>query len=511
MGNLASKTFTGNGTWVAPAGVTSLTISAQYPRSNSVQTPSSNFQIDQNGNLYAWGDNTYGQLGVGDVNPRSSPTLVLGGIKWASIAQSNGSGFPPKNSVIGIDVLGRAYGWGNNVQGSLGVGDVTPRSSPVAVLGGLVFSKINTFADSSGNYGAIGIASNGQAYGWGINSSGRLGLNDTTSRSSPVLVVGGLTWSQIVMLQSSTIGLSTNGNTYGWGLNTNGQLGIGNVTTNASPVQMVGGVTLVQLIQPNVQPTSLYSFAALDANGSLYMWGNNLQGQLGTGDILPRSSPVAVVGGLKFQQILQVLNGGTISFTMGLTPSGQLYGWGSNEAGELGQGNSTAKSSPVAVVGGLTFAKVFGDDTHSVFGIQTDGTMYAWGKNAQGQLGIGSVTDVSSPVQVVGGLKWQSVSSKFDQNVDTSTQGISASGAVYGWGSNFNGEVGSGSNAAGFSSPVKTLGSYSMQTAPMVQTTTMTVVPGTSYAVNMNQQIPMVGSLIIGNGVPSMVTLSFEE
>lgn len=512
MGNLAAQNFTGNASWVAPAGVTSVTVVAQFVRNNTQTILGSNFNIDPNGILWSWGDNTNGQLGLNDIVQRSSPVQVLGGLRWSSLATYVGSSFPITDSVIALDTFGRAWAWGANSSGQLGLGDVTSRSSPVLVLGGLSFVKIICSSDGAGNVGVIGLTSSGQAYGWGANPNGRLGVGGATNMSSPTLVLGSLTFTQIVMNQASTIGLSANGNTYGWGANGNGQLGNGTTAVNTtSPVVMVGGVSFAQLVQPNVMPATNNCFFALQADGTAYAWGQNTNGQLGLGDVTPRSSPVAVVGGLKFQQILSILNGGTICSTIGITPAGVAYGWGANDAGQLGQGNVTPKSSPVAVVGGLTFSKLFGDDTHSVYGLQADGTLYAWGRNSEGQLGVGNTADRSSPVQVVGGLKWQNVIARFDQNLDTSVSAITTSGLVYGWGANEQGNIGNGTSTSGFSSPVQSVGTYSMLTAPATQTTTIPVVPGTTYSVNMNQQIPMFNTTVIGNGVPSVVTLYFEE
>ncbi len=189
--------------------------------------------INTAGAAYAWGFNSSGQLGLGDVTPRSSPVLVLGGKTWKWIA----TGF---SCSYGIDSNDDAYAWGINTNGNLGLGDVTPRSSPVLVLGGLKWRRI--YGSMSGRY-AAGITTSGDAYAWGAGSNGQLGNGGVTARSSPVLVLGGLKWQSLnASVKNAVIGFATNGSAYAWGLNDFGQLGVGDVTPRSSPVLVLGSL-----------------------------------------------------------------------------------------------------------------------------------------------------------------------------------------------------------------------------------------------------------------------------
>lgn len=332
---------------------------------------------------YAWGLNTHGQLGLGDVIPRSSPVAVLGDLRFTRLEVRESSyGFVQGNSI---------YAWGRNDAGQLGVGDVLPRSSPVAVLGGLKFSEFYTGA--SGEKRAFGVQeSTGFLFAWGANPSGELGIGDAAARSSPVAVLGGLKFTKVALGTSSTVGITSDGTLYAWGLNDAGQLGVGDVTPRSSPVAVLGGLTIV-----DIKAISGKSFLAIKKDGTAYAWGENTYGQLGDGTSASKSSPVAVAGGLKFESFPRLSWGG---FVVGIErASGIAYSWGLNDVGQLGDNSIVNKSSPVLVLGSKLFAEIRCGSSSS-YGFATDGYVYAWGLNDVGQLGDNSVVNKSSPVLV---------------------------------------------------------------------------------------------------------------
>ncbi len=300
------------------------------------------FALTPKGELYAWGGNTNGQLGVGDVTPRSTPTAVLGGFKFQRISGNSVN----VSSIFGITSDGTAYAWGVNTGGVLGVGDVTPRSSPVAVLGGIAFQKI--IADGSPK--AYGIAIDGTPYGWGLNNQNYLGLNDFTPRSSPVAMLGGFKFQEISHMVNGGQALSTDGEIYSWGTNVNGVHGTGGVAASGSPVKALGG-----LIFKSYSSSIVNNFiVALTEAGVAYAWGMNANGNLGLGDVVPRSTPVAVLGSLAFAQIeVGPDDSGSFRNVFGVTPGGVAYSWGENTGGALGLGDITPRSSPVAMLGGF--------------------------------------------------------------------------------------------------------------------------------------------------------------
>ncbi len=388
--NYIRQEFLSDSTWVCPGGVTKVRVNVVnflYRQINVGNNP--NYAIDYRGFGYAWGGNTKGELGVGDVTPRSSPVLILGQTNWRQISCKTA------NSTIGVNYYGDAFGWGNNANGQLGVGDVVARSSPVLVLGGFKYRQVASGANS-----VCGLTTTGDAYSWGGNASGQLGLGDVTARSSPIIVLGGFKWRMIAAGNAASFGINSSGDLYAWGNNANGELGVGDVVPRSSPVLVLGGRKW-KSVRCGASGTA-NSVIAVDQYNNAYAWGNNASGQLGLGDVTARSSPVLVLGGFKWKEVAND-NGSSI----GLDVSGTAYAMGLNSGGQLGVGDVVPRSSPVAVLGGFRWLAV--DISQNAAGIISTGETYSWGLNANGQLGQGSVTAKSSPIIVLGGFRYQSV------------------------------------------------------------------------------------------------------
>lgn len=475
--------------WTTPSGVTKASVKA-YRKLPGIGASYTGL-LDIFGSAYAWGINTNGNLGLGDVTPRSSPVAVLGGLTFNRLFGLNGTMI----ANFGQAVNGSIYAWGGNANGQLGLGDVTPRSSPVAVLGGFKFGTVVAAGAST-----FGISTGTTAYAWGVNTNGQLGLGDVTPRSSPVAVLGGLRFTSIIPLSAATgegcvAGVTTTGQVYAWGYNVSGQLGVGDVTPRSSPVAVLGGLTFSQVAGSCL--SSRYFFVGLNTSGTAYAWGNNARGQLGVGDVTPRSSPVAVLGGLTFKQLISSPSGETM---FGITSTGALYGWGDNLQGVLGVGDIIPRSSPVAVLGGLSFKKVVIHRGNTAFGLTTDGAVYAWGANANGQLGVGDTTARSSPVAVLGGLKFSEIVFGDGATDNYAVYGIQADGNVYAWGANTDGSLGVG-DVTPRSSPVAVLGGLRADSRESTFTTALTVTPLTSYAVVINNGIASFANVCVGTDV----------
>ena len=256
----------------------------------------STFGLVAGGAVYAWGDNTGGCLGVGTTgNAYSSPTLVLG--LPEAIKDLTGH---YNSCTYALGVSGTAYAWGNNAYGSLGVGDTNARSSAVTVVGGLTFQKIVTDTSLiSLSASCYGLTTGGDLYAWGQNNYGQLGVNDTTNRSSPTLVVGGLKWANVWPITYGCLALTTGGQLYAWGYNPDGRLGSGDVISRSTPNLVLGSLG----IPKKVVSSGGGSVFVINQANAVYAWGNNNTGNIATGDLLPRSSPVAILGGLKVAQI----------------------------------------------------------------------------------------------------------------------------------------------------------------------------------------------------------------
>jgi alpha-tubulin suppressor-like RCC1 family protein len=344
------------------------------------------------GSSWSWGYNHCGQLGDNTITNQSSPVSVVGFTDWCQVS---GGGYHS----LGVRSNGTAWAWGCNGVGRLGDNTTTNQSSPVSVVGG--------FTDwcqlSAGGFHSLGVRTNGTAWAWGQSIFGRLGDNTVTNRSSPVSVVGGFTdWCQVSAGAAHSLGLRTNGTAWAWGYNVCGRLGDNTITNRSSPVSVVGGFTN----WCQVSAGTAHSLG-VRTNGTAWAWGNNGFGRLGDNTTTNQSSPVSVVGG--FTDWCQVSAG--FNHSLGVRTNGTAWAWGSNLAGRLGDGTNVSKSSPVSVVGGFTnWCQVSAGGGHGL-GVRTNGTIWAWGSNANGQLGDNTTSAKLSPVSVVGGFTdWCQVS-----------------------------------------------------------------------------------------------------
>ena len=302
---------------------------------------------------------------------------------------------------------------------------------------------------SAGMDHTCGVTAAGDVYCWGSNGYGQLGDGDTTDRPSPGPVAGGTSFAAVSAGGRHTCGVMAVGATLCWGANYWGQLGNG-TTTIVPPVTSPGPVMGIRLAAVSA---GMEHTCGVTAAGAAYCWGLNVRGQLGDGTTTDRPSPVLVAGGLSFAAVSA---GG--AHTCGVTAAGAAYCWSVNIFGQLGNGttsDSIVQSSPGLVVGGVSFAAVSAGGEHTC-GVTAAGAAYCWGVNDYGQVGDGDTTDWtprSSPVLVTGGLSFVAVSAGTDH-----TCGVTTSGAAYCWGADNVGQLGDGTITYFRSSPARVTG-----------------------------------------------------
>lgn len=346
--------------------------------------------------LYTWGNNSVGALGLNDTTNRSSPVQVGTQIDWSTVACSTYDTFSIKTNGT-LWAIG-----GGNYLGSLGLGDTTGRSSPVQVGALTTWSKIS----AGPSFFTLAIKDNGTLWSWGYGSNGQLGLNSTTNYSSPVQVGSLTNWLQVSAGNYTVGAVKTDGTIWVWGFNGFGNLGIGGTVTQSSPVQ-VGALTNWASIS-----AGRYYYLATKTDGTLWAWGVGTDGALGTGSTTTQTSPVQI-GSLTTWSKVDASPGET-HFSFAIKTNNTMWVWGDNGFGQLGLNDLTNRSSPVqlgALTNWLQSSVSRGYDPVG-FGlaVKTDGTLWSWGSNGTGQLGQGNTTNRSSPVQVGALTDWLQVS-----------------------------------------------------------------------------------------------------
>ncbi len=350
---------------------------------------------------YCWGYNGSGQLGDGratgpetcrrrneDRSCSTVPVAVTGGLTFSAVTAG-------PFLTCGLTTSGAPYCWGSWADRF-----TSSSSVPVAVPGGHEFSAV-TVGGWLGPPHACGLTTTGAVYCWGNNYFGQLGDGTTSGpeyclgwgcRSVPVAVVGGLSFAAVSAGGDHTCGLTTGGTAYCWGDNeVGGQLGDGSYISKSIPVAVAGGLTF------STVSAGMLHTCGLTTSGAAYCWGHNGAGELGDGTATDRWVPVAVSGGLTFSAI----TAGALH-TCGLTTSGEAYCWGYSVLGQLGTGAATGPDQclhqyeecytrPAAVAGGLTFKSLSAGGERSC-GITVSSIAYCWGSNYFGQLGTGDAT-----------------------------------------------------------------------------------------------------------------------
>jgi len=319
--------------------------------------------------------------------------------------------------------------WGENSSGQLGDGTTTDRATPVPVSG---FGS-GAVAVTAGEYHTCALTSAGAVWCWGANDSGQLGDGTMTNRLTPVIVTG-LT-SGVVAVGAGyghTCAVTGGGALLCWGGNWYGQLGNGISGDHLTPVAVSGLGSGVAAVAVGGEHT-----CALTSGGAVQCWGANQYGQLGDGTTTQRQTPVGVSG--LTSGVAAVAAGG--AHTCALTSAGAAWCWGVNYGGRLGDGTTTDRWTPVAVSGlGSGVVAVAASGSHTC-AVTSGGGLQCWGSNYYGQVGDGTITDRWTPV-TVSGLASGVVS--VASAVGLHTCALTSGGAVKCWGYNSSGQLGDG-------------------------------------------------------------------
>ena len=333
---------------------------------------------------FLWGINNLGQQGDGTSGGhRSSPVQLGDDGEWAAISMGG-------NVSAGVKSDGSLWTWGGNTTGGLGQNDTVNRSVPTQV-GAL--SDWATIHATNHNV-CFAIKSDGTLWSWGDDRNyGVLGQGDAIDRSSPTQVGSDTDWARVDSTQNNALAIKTDGTLWAWGRNNFGNVGDGTVINRSSPVQISAETNWVDIA------VGANTIGAVKSNGTLWTWGLGSVGRTGQGDLINRSVPTQL-GSLTTWKY--IFDQGTAMHA--IKTDGTLWSWGDGTQGKLGDGTNIRQSSPIQV-GSLTNwlhpgSTATGVTIAPAVVIKEDGTMWSWGYNGNGSLGLNDTISRSSPTQI---------------------------------------------------------------------------------------------------------------
>jgi alpha-tubulin suppressor-like RCC1 family protein len=315
------------------------------------------------GAAYCWGSSgSYGETGQGEGDDARAAAPVVGGNVFRAVEAGVGQS-------CGIAADGRLFCWGRGYSSRVGVGAGSYMvSRPVPVGDGIRFRGVTL-----GPLQICAVSTDDRAYCWGANPSGELGIAGSAGEAAvPTPVAGGIAFRSLSAGTGYTCGLTPAGRAYCWGSDASGQLGAGTAAASRTPVPVAGELAF-RAIAAGAAHT-----CAVALDGRAWCWGSNLLGELGTGEFQQGSgfarSPVAVRGDLRFTAVAVGAR-----HACALAEDGAAWCWGDNAEGQLGTGSTAASPVPVRVAGGHAFRSLSARDVRTC-GTTTGDRLLCWGE-----------------------------------------------------------------------------------------------------------------------------------
>ena len=326
--------------------------------------------LDNDNNLWAWGDNEFGQLGDGTTTNKTSPTKIETNITFVQLSAGAFHN-------AGIDTEGRLWVWGLNTFGQLGDGTTINKSKPQKIMGDKEFTKV-----MASGYLTLAIDTNNEIWHLGKDFGNSSFANKEIRKLNFKIEYSEISGN------SHYLFLDNRKKLWSFGSNSYGELGDGTTNTKTSPVQIKSEVQFLQ-----VSAGDEFSLA-IDSDGNLWSWGKNDECQLGDGTTTNKAIPEQIKTEKKFTQISAGKN-----HCLAIDNEGNLWSWGRNNRGQLGDGTRTDKTSPIKIMDGIKFKKIYAR-YYSSLALDINGNLWSWGRNADGQLGDGTTIDRYTPVQI---------------------------------------------------------------------------------------------------------------
>ncbi len=340
--------------------------------------------ICNDGTVMAWGDNSDGQLGIGNATYQSNVPVQINSLAdITSIAAGSAHSIAIKNN-------NTVWSWGLNIYGQLGQGNNTPRIYVPAQVNGLV----NITAISAGTKFSLALKNDGTVWAWGDNNYYQFGNGNSTSSNIPVQLntIGGI--SAIAAGHNHSLALKNDGTVWAWGNNYYGQLGNGTdgqFADSKVPIQVNFLTGIIAIAAGNSHSLALRN------DGTVWSWGWNSYGELGIGIGNPNKLSNVPIQVSSLTNIIAISAGEYAS--LALQSNGSVWSWGSNAFGQLGIGSNTDSNLPVQVSSLSGVVSIKGGGVHSL-ALKNNGALWAWGLNGYASLGTGTNTDSNVPVSV---------------------------------------------------------------------------------------------------------------
>lgn len=341
--------------------------------------------VRTDGTVWVWGTGQDGQLADGNtgIGVQALTPVQVGGLENVNTI-ADGNGF-----VYAVKADGTVWGWGYNALSQLGDGTTTSRSHPVQAVG-----LTNVKSVDAGNFYGAAVKTDGTVWHWGASQA--LVSNLFGTFPTPVQLQGIGNVSAIAAGGNHLIMLKSDKTVWGVGANDSGQLGDGTTINRQAPVQVTGLTNVVRIAAGGE-----FSVALKD-DGTVWAWGINRNGALGPGggsiDFTAHPAPIKVTG--LPTEITEISAGN--EFVLAVASNGSVWSWGNNGSGQLGQGpDFGANSTPQQISNLSSVVAVAAGYEHGV-ALKNDGSVWTWGRNFEGELGDGSTTKRTSPVRVSG-------------------------------------------------------------------------------------------------------------
>lgn len=443
--------------------------------------------LDASGRVWSWGLNGSGQLGNQSTTGSETPVASMfdGGSELGEMISVSAGGEIGSGFTVAIRANGTVWAWGDNTRGQLGNGTSGSNATgavQIVQFGGSTFAAARMQSVSAGRAHVVALRGDGTVWTWGDDTYGQCGQGTTATFYNGAKQVSGLAGVIAVAAGAyHSLALKGDGTVWAWGQNDSGELGDDSATLRSTPVQVktgastfLGGITAIS--------AGYQASMALGANGQVHCWGADNYGQIGDDTAIASKDVATVVPSLSGVRAIAC---GMWGHKLALTYTGRVYGWGYNGDYRMGYSADTADQPvPVTVYSGGVRAIAAGR-TRSVFilaggevqqagnsnaspitiapqwplsaiqrvaaggshtlALKADGTVWAWGSNGSGQLGIGSIGGTStSPVQVLTSAGNPLTGVVAVEAGVSHSMALTSSGVVYCWGSNGYGQCGTG-------------------------------------------------------------------